>query len=386
MTVIIILFLLIIFFLGYDYWEDFFTWLGRIKIGRLSEREWKIKTRKVMLRWIRRGAPEVYINDDKRKNIIAKINDYGRITSVTYWQDAALLKALNSLEGDYSFEMKNLVSKYISEDSGDWKTPPKRVDSAMFCYELLSGKYADKEKIKPAMDYVARTLKTAAETYDTIPYNADIPEYRFVDTIGMVCPFLIKYALIYNAEELIPIAIKQIREYREYGMEKRFNIPFHSFKTQTFEPLGVCGWARGCAWLAVGLTDSLKTLIESGDYGREKGELLKFLIELLNSIAPYIQDDGTVNRMLFSPSAQDSSACAMLAYCYAYISDLTGNESFKALALKMREKLRSVTRRNGVVDFSQGDTHGIGFYSSRLCIVPAAQGFAITVNELLNHR
>ena len=99
----------------------------------------------------------------------------------------------------------------------------------------------------------------------------------------------------------------------------------------------------------------------------------------------YIHDDGTVDRIVVSFSIQDSSACAMLAYCYAYMADLLKNEEYKNLAEKMRHKLKLVTRRNGIVDFSQGDTHGIGFYSEKLCIVPAAQGFTIAADELLNN-
>ena len=39
MTVILILLLIIIAILGYDTWEDLFTWLSRIKIGQLPENE-----------------------------------------------------------------------------------------------------------------------------------------------------------------------------------------------------------------------------------------------------------------------------------------------------------------------------------------------------------
>ena len=54
MTVLIILLLIIIAVIGYDLWEEFFTWLSRIKIGRLSESEWQNKTKKVLLKWIGR--------------------------------------------------------------------------------------------------------------------------------------------------------------------------------------------------------------------------------------------------------------------------------------------------------------------------------------------
>lgn len=66
MTVIVIFLLIIIAILGYDLWEDFLTWLGRIKIGRLTDSEWHDKTRKILLKWISKGTPEVLINDNKK--------------------------------------------------------------------------------------------------------------------------------------------------------------------------------------------------------------------------------------------------------------------------------------------------------------------------------
>lgn len=85
----------------------------------------------------------------------------------------------------------------------------------MFCYELLSSKYIDSETIKPAMENTAYMLKLSAEKYGSIPYNEDFPKYRLVDTIGMACPFLIKYAVTYGEDEYISLAMDQIREYRK---------------------------------------------------------------------------------------------------------------------------------------------------------------------------
>lgn len=382
MTFVVILLLILIAIFGYELWAQFFTWLGRIKIGQLTDFEWHEKTRKILLKWMVKGAPEVLTNDNKKINFIKKINDYGKITSVTYWQDASLLKAANGMEENVGAEVTGLASRYISED-GEWRVLPKRMDNAMLCYELLASKYIDNDRIKPALENSAYMLKLSAEKNGTISYNEDLPKYRLVDTIGMACPFLIKYALEYHEEEYIAIAMNQIREYREYGIDKTTKLPFHGFVEDSHELLGVCGWGRGCAWWAVGLVDSLKVLLESEGYNKEKTELLRLSVEFLDSMKKYIHDDGTVDRIVVSYSIQDSSACAMLAYCYAYMAELLKNDEYNTLARKMREKLKRFTRRNGIIDFSQGDTHGIGFYSERLCVVPAAQGFAIAADNIL---
>ena len=57
MAIIIILLLIIIVVLGYEQWETFLAWLGRIKIGQLSEAEWLEKTKNVLRKWLKKGAP-----------------------------------------------------------------------------------------------------------------------------------------------------------------------------------------------------------------------------------------------------------------------------------------------------------------------------------------
>lgn len=382
MSFVVILLLIIIVIFGYEFWMQFFTWLSRIKIGQLTDDEWRTKIRKVLSKWMVKGAPEVLLNDNRKINFVKKINDYGKITSVTYWQDASLLKAANGMEENVEAEVNALTNRYITDD-GEWRVLPKRMDNAMLCYELLSSKYINKDRIKPAMENSAYMLKLSAEKSKTIPYNEILPDYRLVDTVGMACPFLIKYAIEYREEEYISLAMNQIREYRKHGVDENSKLPFHGFRNDSYELLGVCGWGRGCAWWAIGLIDSLKTLLDADGHNKEKAELLKLSIEFLDSMKKYIHDDGTVDRIVVSYSIQDSSACAMLAYCYAYMGDLLENDEYKSLAKKMREKLKTVTRRSGVVDFCQGDTHGIGFYSERLCVVPAAQGFAIAADNIL---
>ena len=47
--------------------------------------------------------------------------------------------------------------------------------------------------------------------------------------------------------------------------------------------------------------------------------------------------------------------------------------------------LMGVTRRNGAVDFSQGDTKDIGVYSTLFDILPFTQGFCIRLINLRNN-
>lgn len=380
---IIVLLLIVLVLLGFDFLDTALNWLGRIKIGTITDdKEWKKSTEKVIEKWLESGTPKVPVDENRRLKLVHKIKNIGKLESTAYWQDAAILKAATSA-GNMDESVFVLLDRYIDTDNGNWKVQPERVDCAMLAHELLCCDYIDNDMIRPAMDYVASFLESLYEEYGTVPYNINASDVRFVDTVGMICPFLMKYAIVYNEPRFVDIAIDQIKEYHKCGFDKETKIPCHCFNEKTKAPLGIYGWGRGCAWWAIGITDSLKALMESKTYHIEKVILLKYCVEFAAVIKNYQREDGAFARMIFTPSLEDSSAGAMLAYCFAYIAKLTESDEFGACCKKTLRHLKTCTRRNGVIDYAQGDTMGIGFYSDSLRVVPAAQGFAVAAtNEI----
>lgn len=378
---IIILLLIVIFVLCFDFLDPALNWYGRIKIGTIADdNEWTKVTRKVIDKWLNRGTPELPLNENKRLRLFSMIKNAGKVSSTAYWQDAAVLKAASAM-GDRDEGVFRLLDNYIETESGEWKKTPTRIDSAMLAYEMLCCEYIDNDSIRPAMDFTAEYLEKLYEEYGTIPYNVNVKDIRFVDTVGTVCPFLMKYAVVYNEPRFVDIALEQINEYREKGFEKELKIPCHCFNVKTGAPLGVYGWGRGCAWWTIGITDSLKALMESETYFIEKAKLLKYCVEFSAVMKNYQREDGAFERMILTESLEDSSAGAMLAYCFAYLAKLTDNEELEEVCKKTLRHLKSCTRRNGVVDYAQGDTRGIGFYADGFRVVPAAQGFAVAASE-----
>lgn len=376
-VLIIILLLIALIVLGFDFLDTALNWLGRIKIGTITDdAEWIKATRKVIDRWLDGRMPKVPVDENRRLKIIYKIKNIGKTESTAYWQDAAVLKAASAI-GNRDEGAFRILDAYIDSDTGEWESKPERVDCAMLAYELLCCDYIDNDMIRPAMDYVADFLEALYNEYGTVPYNVNASDVHFVDTVGMICPFLMKYAIVYNEPRFVDIAIDQIKEYRKYGFDKETKIPCHCFNAETKAPLGIYGWGRGCAWWAIGITDSLKALTESKTYNIEKVMLLKYCVEFAAVMKNYQREDGAFTRMIFTSSLEDSSAGAMLAYCFAYIAKLTESDEFEDCCKNVLRHLKTCTRRNGVIDYAQGDTRGIGFYSDSLRVVPAAQGFAV---------
>ena len=73
----------------------------------------------------------------------------------------------------------------------------------------------------------------------------------------------------------------------------------------------------------------------------------------------------------------------MIAMALAYAGKLTENKKYSRAAKRALGYLFTVTRRDGTVDYSQGDTMGVGFYSQASIVLPAAQGFALRAYYIL---
>lgn len=382
---LIFILLIILAVLLYDFLPDFLNWFGRIKIGSFSDfEEWADSVKQVNIRWLANGAPDVPKNENQRLKLIKLIKDAKKQSTVSYWQDAALLKGAVASDNDSEREAEeSLIERYIDIGTGEWEEIPENADAAILAYEILSYGVADAETVRPAMKHVAEMLKEQYDSFGSVPYNTDIPEIRFVDTVGMICPFLIRYGVEYDCPEYIEIAVKQIAQYKKYGFDEAMKLPFHCFNEKTEAKLGICGWGRGCGWWAVGIADSLKELLKCEGFNKEKTFLLKLNMEFAEELEKYINESGAVNRMMLNPSLPDSSASAMAAYCLSYMYRLTDKEEYRETAEKILSFLKTATRRNGVIDYSQGDTMGIGYYASRFSVVPAAQGFTAAALNLL---
>jgi len=83
-------------------------------------------------------------------------------------------------------------------------------------------------------------------------------------------------------------------------------------------------------------------------------------------------------------SRSDSSTTATLAYFLSHAAAIEGvSERCQFAIEKATTYLMKVTRRDGSIDFSQGDTKAIGIHSQHFDVLPFTQGFAlraITIN------
>ncbi|MBQ8783403.1 MAG: glycoside hydrolase family 88 protein [Clostridia bacterium] len=382
LAILIIILLAVLAAISFDVVPFAISTFWRMKIGTLRGDDWFAATADTAVRWSEKGLPRVPKVADKRLTVIDRIKRNYFSETIQSWQAGSVLLSLNEIAPE---EAKKLTLKYIDPQTGEWLSFINRVDSAFLAYAILSSPYISADFVKPAMTSTAEMLLNKYDKFASIPYSQN-SNYRYVDTVGLVCPFLIKYSLTYGDDKAMKAAIALIKEYEEYGVHKEFKTPVHCFDVKSEAPLGLYSWGRGCGWWATGLAESFKILNETDEnsFVEEKIVVLRSLLTFTSVITKYQSESGAFDRNIFAPSGADSSATAMLSYALAYAGELTKNDELTACADKAMKYIYTVTRRNGVVDYSQGDTMGIGFYSSASVVLPATQGFALRAYMLLN--
>ena len=283
----IILIILIIVILLNDIIPIIKTWVSRIHIGRYDNKDmWKNSLAQKSSKWLN-NTPKIKVTDNTRLVIIDKINGNYSKNAIQHWQHAALLLGLNEDENNKANES---INKYLNshfDGNGQWKDKPQFIDCAILSYAVMKCDTTD--KYKPSLDYTYELIKELVGEDNTVKYRKSMTNYRYVDTVGFISPFLVKYGLKYNDEKAIELGIKQITEYYKYGFDSENNIPFHAYDVNNKYKLGLCGWGRGLGWFAIGLIDSW---IEIQNNNKYKKMLEEIVIKYAKAILKLQLDNG----------------------------------------------------------------------------------------------
>ena len=377
MKIIVIIFIsvaLVLCLLNYSI--DYFFYLKnkycRFHIGRWHQDEWEKAVEKRAVKWLKK-TPTVKITDNSRYMLLDFLNGKYRSKTIQSWQKAALILGLLEGQSESAKKAAETAAEALLDSFGNWKEPPVAVDCGMLSYAILKA-VSNPLKIKPAMDYSIAIIKKNINEEGMISYTAgkDNPD-MYVDTIGLVCPFLALYAKVFEASGWEDIAFYQIKMFHQYGLYENTALPNHAFHIKSKLPLGVYGWGRGTAWYLLGLMDTYKN-IKNEEY---KNLLREWIFEAAEKYVVYQRKDGGFGATLQRSQTYDSSATAALAWFYACCYEIFSKEKYKQVKEKCMNKLLSCTRISGSIDWCQGDTKDIGVFAQTYDLMPFAQGMAL---------
>lgn len=378
-------FLLVLLFIVFiiviiDWIPLFSTWQSRIKMGQFATlEEWKSKVLQTSLQWLQQ-TPTIKVSDNTRVIVIDMLRGNYKRTAIQSWQQGALLLGLtNYLNQTKDVKISKAIDTFLASklnSNGHWKIQPKEVDEVLLAFAISKTPNFDFQKNQPALDATFDLITQLIGSDQTVAYRLHYKNYRLVDTIGFICPFLVRYGLQFDNKNAIDLALNQIREFNTYAILKPNYIPCHSYDVHSKLPIGLFGWGRGLGWYAIGVMDSWLELPKEHPY---KNELKQMIIELAKTAIQFQNENGSWSWLIMSQDKQkDSSTTAILSWFLGNAATISEISTDCTLAQeKALQYLKKVTRRSGAIDFSQGDTKAIGVYSQQFAILPFTQGFCL---------
>lgn len=189
----------------------------------------------------------------------------------------------------------------------------------------------------------------------------------FIDTVGLVCPFLMLYAEITSNDSIKMDAERQVQFALQYCIAPNQGLAFHAYDLAHNQPLGSANWARGMGWLLLGLSS---VAIKSKD--KQFKNAMEHYLKVLNSLK---EDYGFWAQFLGHTNDKeiDSSGSLMFLYSFMKCGLINVNksliESFTVLCVDIDGKVQMVS----------GDTIYINKYSRVKGISELGQGILLSI-------
>ncbi|RXR21882.1 glycoside hydrolase family 88 protein [Flavobacterium stagni] len=380
---------IVLLFVGVDAWVHFNIWQSRIKIGRYSnDQQWQQAIQIRAQSWLK-NMPVTKLTDNSRLLLWDMLRGNYKRSTIQIWQKAALYIGLIDLaeatkNNELRVEVRNSIQGMFNAD-GTWKIKPKEMDWVMMSHAVIRIHGREfPEKFQPAFEETYALIQTLKGADGLIAYKKHMPNYRYVDTLGFICPFLTHYGLKFNKPEAIELAYQQIESFHQHGMMAQEFLPCHSYQTSTQLPVGLFGWGRGLAWYAYGLMDMYLALPQNHPYHSKLEEKIQRFVD---SVLKFQNADGSWGWLIFDESSRkDSSTTAVLGWVLSALPHVLQNQKTNEALQKVKQYLQSVTLRNGAIDFSQGDTKAIGIHAQTFELLPFTQGFTLRMQAHMKYQ
>ncbi|MCG6188644.1 glycoside hydrolase family 88 protein [Maribellus maritimus] len=322
----------------------------------------------------------------KQTNFLSKIKNIkvDRKTKIYYYPRAFL--ALGLVEYSISKndsvlieKVKEQFDKYYINDKGlsfDFQF----VDQAPIGLAALRlYEYFGDSKYKVAADSIYSKLSSQIIVRNDMQiilyrFNEDKPSDQLpVDVLGMICPFLCEYGMLFNNKEALKLSFSELSFYVRFGLDQKTFLPFHAINLTNNISLGPNNWGRGIGWF----------MLAASNFYRNQ-ELMQIYVEISHTIESVIKTlDEIKYKQVYSqfPGTStefDSSATTMIMYGKCLINR---DEYTKEGVLNT---LKHYIRKSGAIDFCSGDTYNINVYSKSFGISELSQGTLLRILALYN--
>ena len=251
----------------------------------------------------------------------------------------------------------------------------------LYIFELNGNK-----KYKRALDNLVEYVHNhPKDEYGSLPYrinnkNPQSINMIFIDTLGMICPFLCRYAKLFKDELLVDLAVIQLKNYLNLGFDERKKLPYHGYNSKTKEKLGIIGWGRAVGWLLIGLIDSLEYIDSSH---KDYKYLMDKFIDIVITVLEYQNEDGYFSWQIEAIEGPiDTSTTSMIMYSVSkgLKLEILDNSYEKYIKKSLVAINKSINE--GHVNDCSAECRGLGMYPQRYGNYPWAQGPSLALISL----
>lgn len=304
------------------------------------------------------------------------------------WPNGLLMKGLTDAYenlGEDDTDRSEIIAKlrqYV-DDNLKWaeKTDiPDLVISGetyLFMYKN-SGEYKYKAAADTLYDYLCNKASKAQDG-SVIYRDKRDSDIVLADMLGMVCPFLVKYALCFDNKEAKELAKRQIINYINTAMDEKTSLPYHGYSLRKGLNYGIVGWGRATGWLLLAEASYLCGFSKDNDNNDEEYQLIfNSYMSIIRVLGDYMKNNGQLSwHILSKEDHADSSAMAMI---FEAMSIYRTDEADRLLQ-KGIVALEALVKDGNVVSSSK-ECIDFGMYPQEYGVYPWAQGPALSVLAL----
>lgn len=231
-------------------------------------------------------------------------------------------------------------------------------------------------KYKDALDSLIEYITNhPTDKQGSLPYrvksSGDMSDI-FIDGLGMICPFLCRYGVLIKNNDIINLAINQLKNFIKYGFDVKKNLPYHSYNIENKFKFGIIGWGRAVGWILLGLVDSLEYIDPTHE---DYIYLCDCLVNIVNTSIEYQHYNGYFSWQLEAFEGPiDTSTTSMIAYAIGKgIKIGLLDNSYEVHVKKSIIALYKSTK-NGYVGDCSAECKGLSMYPQKYGWYPWSQG------------
>ena len=276
----------------------------------------------------------------------------------------------------------------IIDSTGGFKEGIQTVDQCMVGYSLLG--YTDSthtieihQAIKSLHTFLVE--KHVKSANGLIPYRSIRASLMYVDTLGMICPFLARYGSLHGVKSSQDLAFLHLDEFYRNAVDVKTGLPFHAYDENYGVGIGLRGWTRGVGWYCLGLVGTIEWLPADS---RERAVLEGYLREIMSAVVKYQKKNGCWSWEICNMVApDDTSGTAMIGYsmirgCELGILD---KSTYESNCYDVVNGILTYVNSQGKVFGTLGECRGIGKYPTLFGHASWGQGAVLMLLTSYNY-